>query len=61
MASGGGASRLLLPAMIAVGSYVPFELLAKATLIIAAVCFITNPFQYARIVAVGLVRCLIFL
>eukprot|EP01043_Picozoa_sp_COSAG02_P070851 COSAG02_NODE_12712_length_1505_cov_1.335704_1_plen_85_part_00 len=50
-----GPSRLALPLAVLVGNYVPFELLAKATLIIAAICFVANPFPNARFFAVGAV------
>lgn len=50
-----GPARLALPLAVLVGNYVPFELLAKATLIIAAICFVANPFPNARFFAVGAV------
>lgn len=50
-----GSARLGLPLAVLVGSYVPFELLAKATLVVAAFCFVTNPFPNARLFAVGAV------
>lgn len=50
-----GPARLGLPLAVLVGNYVPFELLAKATLIVAAICFVANPFPSARVFAVGAV------
>ena len=38
--SAGRISQLALPLAIAIGSVIPFEILAKATLLICAGCFI---------------------
>jgi hypothetical protein len=51
----GGAARLGLPLAVLVGSYVPFELLAKATLVLAAIGFVADPFPNARLMSVGAV------
>lgn len=51
----GGATRLGLPLAVLVGNYLPFEVLAKATLILAAICFVFDPFPNARLFAVGAV------
>ena len=44
-----------LPAVVGAGSAFPFEHVAKATLIIAAVAFVANPFPSARLYSVATV------
>lgn len=50
------SSNLIVAALLAVLSYVPFEYLAKGSLILAAGLFIVDPFPPAtRILSLGLV------
>ena len=44
-----------LPAVVGAGAAFPFEHVAKATLIIAAVAFVANPFPSARLYSVATV------
>ncbi len=51
-------TNLILSSFLATLSYLPFELVAKTTLIVAALLFILDPYQGSRIVsliAVGVV------
>ena len=44
---------LVLSSLLATLSYLPFELVAKATLIVCVVLFVLSPFPEARLVSVG--------
>jgi len=46
-----GKNNVLLAAAVALLSYFPFDVIAKLTLIVAALMFILNPFPLARIIA----------
>ena len=46
---------MALPAVVGAGAAFPFEHVAKATLIIAAVAFVANPFPSARLYSVATV------
>jgi hypothetical protein len=47
-----GKNNVLLAAAVALLSYFPFEVVAKITLLVAALMFMLNPFPLARLVSV---------
>lgn len=46
-----GKNNVLLAASVALLSYFPFEVVAKLTLLVAALMFVLNPFPLARILS----------
>ena len=46
-------NRVLLPALVAMTAYLPFEVVAKMTLVAAAASWILNPFPGARLVSMA--------
>ncbi|KAL9187403.1 hypothetical protein ACHAXT_001506 [Thalassiosira profunda] len=46
-------ANLVLASLLATLSYVPFELVAKLTLIVCLIIFVLDPFPESRLVAVG--------
>lgn len=46
-----GKNNVLLAASVALFSYFPFEVVAKLTIVVAALMFMLNPFPLARLVA----------
>ena len=47
-----GKNNVLLAAAVALLSYFPFKVVAKITLLVAALMFMLNPFPLARLVSV---------
>ena len=47
-----GKNNLVLAAAVALLSYLPFKILAKMTLIMAALLFVLDPFPMARLVSI---------
>ena len=47
-----GRKNALLAAAVALLSYFPFEVVAKLTLIVAALMFVLNPFPLARLISI---------
>lgn len=46
-------NRVLLPALVAMTAYLPFEVVAKMTLVAAAASWVVNPFPGARLVSMA--------
>ena len=46
-------NKVVLPMLVAMTAYLPFEVVAKMTLVAAAGCWVLNPFPGARLVAMA--------